>query len=119
MEKRNLCLRLALLTAFSLMVTVEPVFGLRCDGKIIDSGLTKAEVREACGEPTCIRKPPTTFVKKAGIYWPLAADQEWVYNFGPQQFVQYIRFYQGKVVFIQPGGYGWTGERDCKDVPEE
>jgi len=42
-----------------------------------------------------------------------------VYNFGPQQFVQFIRFYQGKVVFIQSGDYGWTGERDCKDVPDE
>jgi len=117
MEKRNLCI--ALLAALSLTAAAKPASGLRCNGKIIDSGVTKAEVREACGEPTCIRKPPTTLVRKAGVYWPIASDQEWVYNFGPQRFIQFIRFYQGEVVFVQSGGYGWTGERDCKDIPEE
>ena len=46
----------------------------------------------------------------------MAADQEWIYNFGPTQFVQFIRFYQGKVVFVQSGGYGWSGKRECKDI---
>ena len=110
---------LALITIFSLMGITDQVSALRCQGKIIDNGNTKAEVREFCGEPTCTRKPGTVFVKKSGIYWPMAADEEWVYNFGPGQFIKLIRFYYGKVVFIQSAGYGWTGERECADVPDE
>lgn len=117
MKTRHLCL--ALIAALSLMGVAEPASALRCSTKIIDNGSTKAEVREFCGEPTCTRKPPTVFVRKAGIYVPMAADEEWVYNFGPTQFIQLIRFYYGKVVFIQSAGYGWTGERDCADVPDE
>jgi hypothetical protein len=112
-------LPLAIIVAFSLMTVAEPASALRCSGKIIDNGKTKAEVREFCGEPTCTRKPGTVFVNKSGIYVPMAADEEWVYNFGPGQFVQFIRFYYGKVVFIESGGYGWTGERECKDIPYE
>jgi len=117
MKTRPLCL--ALVAAFSLMGVAKPASALRCSGKIIDNGNTKEEVREFCGEPTCIRKPGTVFVKKSGIYVPMAADVEWVYNFGPGQFIQLIRFYYGKVVFIQSAGYGWTGDRDCADVPDE
>ncbi len=110
---------LALVAAVSIIGVAEQASALRCAGKIIDSGNTKAEVREFCGEPTCTRKPGTVFVKKSGIYWPMAADEEWVYNFGPGQFVRLIRFYHGKVVFIQSAGYGWTGDRECDDVPYE
>ena len=99
-----------------LLTALEPAYALRCSGRIIDNGKTKAEVREACGEPLCIRRPETVFVRKGGIYWPMAADEEWVYNFGPTHFVQFIRFYQGKVVFVQSGGYGWSGERECEDI---
>jgi hypothetical protein len=110
---------LALAAALSLISAAEPALGFRCAGRIIDTGSTKAEVREFCGEPTCTRRPATVFVRKGGIYWPMAADEEWVYNLGPGQFVRFIRFYQGKVVFIDTGAYGWTGERECKDVPYE
>jgi hypothetical protein len=107
--------------AFLSLALAQPAFGLRCSGKIIDNGLTKDEVRKFCGEPLCTRRPGTVFVKKSGIYWPMAADEEWVYNFGSGQFIQFIRFYQGKVVFIESGGFGWTGgpERECKDIPYE
>ena len=117
MNKQSLCI--GRIGAFCLMAVAEPALGLRCAGKIIDSGNTKAEVRKFCGEPTCTRRPGTVFVRKAGIYWPMAADEEWVYNFGTGKLVKFIRFYQGKVVFIDSGGFGWTGDRDCDDVPYE
>ena len=82
---------LALITIFSLMGISEQASALRCQGKIIDNGNTKAEVREFCGEPTCTRRPGTVFVNKAGIYVPMDADEEWVYNSGPGNFVRFIR----------------------------
>lgn len=107
------------IAAFLFLAGADRAEALRCSGKIIDSGNTKAEVRKFCGEPACTRKPGTVFVKKSGVYWPMAADEEWVYNFGSGQFIQFIRFYQGKVVFIESGGYGWAGERDlaCEGIP--
>ena len=115
MRKRLYCSALG--ASLALAVALEPAYALRCSGSIIGNGKTKEEVREACGEPVCIRRPETVFVRKGGVYWPMAADEEWVYNFGSSQFVQFIRFYQGRVVFIQSGGYGWTGEKECKDIP--
>jgi hypothetical protein len=88
-----------------------------CDGGLVSKGSTKDEVREACGEPACIRRPKEIFVYKAGRYVPLAMDKEWIYNPGSGRFVRFIRFYQGKVVDQRTGDFGWEGERDCKDVP--
>ena len=100
-----------------LVMGLETAHALRCSGRIINNGKTKDEVRQACGEPVCKRRPDTVFVSKGGVYVPMAADEEWVYNFGTGRLVQFIRFYQGKVVFIDSGGFGWTGERECDDVP--
>ena len=119
MKNRTLLTCLTLLTVVSLLGVAAPASALRCAGKIIDNGTTKEEVRKYCGEPTCIRRPGTVFVQKAGIYVPMAADTEWVYNFGSGRLLQLIRFYQGKVVYLQSAGYGWTGDRDCDDVPKE
>lgn len=88
-----------------------------CDRGLVSKGSTEAEVREACGEPACVRRPREIFVYKAGIYVPLAMDREWIYNPGPMGFLTFIRFYQGKVVDQRLGGFGWEGTVDCKEVP--
>jgi len=89
-----------------------------CNGGLVSKGSTREEVREACGEPACIRRPKEIFVYKAGRYVPLAMDQEWIYNPGPGRFVRFIRFYQGKVVDQRPGDFGWEeGARECRDIP--
>lgn len=105
-----------------LSISSSPAWGMRCGTDLVSKGDTKAEVQEACGPPACIRTPRSaTILKwKAGIYWPLATDEEWVYNFGPDRFVRYVRFYQGKLVDTEAGGYGWTsesGKNACADEP--
>jgi hypothetical protein len=84
---------------------------------MVGKGSSRAEVREACGEPACIRRPQEIFVFKSGIYVPLAMDEEWIYNPGSERFLQYIRFYQGRVVDQRPGDFGWYGEQDCDSIP--
>lgn len=106
-----------LFLAICLSLASAPVYGLSCEGTIVDKDATKSEVREACGEPACIRSPKDTFVDKAGIFVPLAMDEEWIYNPGAGRFVHYVRFYQGKVVDVRSGGFGWSGDRECGEIP--
>lgn len=94
-----------------------PLYGLSCQGRIVGKGDTESEVREACGEPACVRRPKDVFVDKGGVFVPLAMDEEWIYNPGPGRFVNYIRFYQGKVVDVRSDGFGWTGDRECNEIP--
>jgi len=112
------CLLWTGLSACLLMIAAVPRAGAQfCDNGLVTKGSTQAEVRKACGEPACIRRPQEIFVDKAGVYVPLAMDQEWIYNPGPYRFLFYIRFYQGKVVDQRVGDFGWEGKTDCRDLP--
>ena len=103
--------------AICLALASARVHGFSCGGRIVGKGTTESEVREACGEPTCIRSPKDTFVDRAGIFVPLAMDEEWIYNPGAGRFVDYVRFYQGKVVDVRSDGFGWSGDRECDEIP--
>jgi len=82
--------------------------GFRCGGELISIGDTKPEVLAECGAPTYVEKMHTSvLVDRAGVLWPLAVDEEWIYNLGPQEFIRIVRFRDGRVADIQHGGYGW------------
>jgi hypothetical protein len=40
------------------------------------------------------------------IYVPVVIEV-WLYDFGPQRFVQEVSFEHGRVVALQPVGYGY------------
>ncbi len=108
---------LAVFIVFMLGEGGPPAHGVICDGGIVGKGSTEAEVRASCGDPTCTRRPREIFTSRAGVYVPLAMDQEWIYNPGSGRFVTFIRFYQGKVVDRRSGDFGWDDDRDCKSIP--
>lgn len=103
--------------AFGLCLPLVARGGPVCQGRWVSKGMSKDEVRELCGEPACVRRPKDVLVEKWGIYFPLAMDEEWIYNPGTGRFVEYIRFYQGEVVDVRSDGFGWTGDRDCNEIP--
>jgi hypothetical protein len=87
---------------------------LRCDGKIISEGTTRAKVAALCGEPVQ--------VDQKSLYYPVASTgprsdatpatvqvqvEVWIYNFGPDRLMQRIRFENGLVVRIESIGYGY------------
>jgi len=96
-------------------------WGMRCGSGIVSQGDTKSEVLDACGSPACTRPIESGRVLKwkAGVFWPLAADEEWVYDFGPHRFVHRVRFYHGEVVDTESGGYGTPDGRACPDRRED
>ncbi len=90
----------------------------QCGSVAIEIGDTKSKLRRACGEPAEIRRSTSSLVERGGIYWPTVADEEWVYNLGPQRFIRILRFEGGRIVDIRTGGYGWV-EEPKKEPPSQ
>ena len=103
-----------------------PAQAFRCNSWVIDPGLHKAEVLGKCGAPfgqslrteyrvQRLREtvwtrpvnggPPVQSAVEVERQVPVVIE-EWVYNFGPQQFMQSLRFENGRLVEVQDLGYG-------------
>jgi hypothetical protein len=105
-------LMLAVAACLPALVTAQ---SLRCDGKIISEGASRAEVAALCGDPVQVDQ-------KSVYYRPIASTgnqanpraasavevqvEVWTYNFGPNRLMQRIRFEDGLVVRIESLGYG-------------
>jgi hypothetical protein len=83
-----------------------------CGNRIISIGLTMAEVEADCGEPAWKQRLHENIVRNPLLY-PENADtyvtDEWIYNFGPQRLLRFLRFQDGRLVGIRTGGYGFAG----------
>ena len=94
-----------------LLLAVMPELGsaqtVVCAGKIINEGVTKAEVAAACGTPTQMGKD----AHQAAIGKATAPDSDegtevWTYNFGPSKLMQRIWFEDGRVKLVESLGPG-------------
>jgi len=109
-----------------LGVFLGPAQAFRCNTWVIDPGLRKAEVLGKCGPPFTqdqrteyriqrVREtvwsrpasggPPVQTAVEVERQVPVVID-EWVYNFGPHQFMQALRFENGQLVEVRDLGYG-------------
>jgi Protein of unknown function (DUF2845) len=100
------------------LVTCVPAMAqsLRCDGKIISAGATRAQVTARCGEPVQV-DPKSVYYRPISAFGnhtnsievPVIEVQVeiWTYNFGPDRLMQRIRFEDGVVVRIESLGYGY------------
>lgn len=90
---------------------------LSCQGRIIDPGDRAARVRAYCGDPATVtervvERSRSVYVR--GPHGSLVRDevavsvvvQEWVYDFGPQRFMQELTFEDGELRTIRELGYG-------------
>ncbi len=110
-----------LLTAVLLNGTAH---AFQCDGKLVSKRNTKFEVLRKCGEPDYIDSweeeravrgygrfemprsggiPETQAPIVSVIHVQV---EKWLYNFGPNRFMQVLRFENGKLVDITTGDYG-------------
>jgi hypothetical protein len=67
---------------------------LRCNRETIAIGDTPFDVYETCGEPD-------KRVRLEG-----GNVERWVYDFGPTEFLYYLKFVNGRLARIQTGEYG-------------
>jgi hypothetical protein len=96
---------------------------MRCGNQLVSTGATLYEVKSTCGEPDDQqhRVETKTLKQRESVPCDRADDarcsgsvsttieiviDEWTYDFGPNQFIEVLRFENGRLVWIHDGGYG-------------
>ena len=98
-----------LLFTAALVLIAQPCFGMFCDDGIVAEGYTQVEVLKRCGEPDFVTTPEYRYIGTAGrhVHVRMTTVVDWIYNFGPRQFIYTVTFEGGRVVRIESGDYGW------------
>jgi hypothetical protein len=103
-------------------------WAFRCNSNVVDAGMKTIEVMNKCGTPSTrdaridrriirlrenvyFNTPPPGQTAVAGQAVEhereiLVNIEEWVYNFGPSQFMQLLVFEDGLLVAVRDLGYG-------------
>lgn len=103
-----------LAAAISALLFALPAHALFCGNNLVFAGLAKMQVLQRCGAPDFVDHrieyrlasqlyPLTQFPQQVGI--PVDVE-EWIYDFGPQRFMELLRFENGRLHIIQNLGYG-------------
>ena len=88
---------------------------IRCGSQLIEKGSTSADLLEYCGKPMQVTQNGSVFGllgnthTASGITSQETGDfdvETWIYNFGPNLFMESVRIENGIVVKIQSMGYG-------------
>ena len=98
---------------------------LRCGSVLISIGDYKYDVLRKCGEPTnvetweevriernflrphIINRPEEELFHQPLMVKEYVRIEEWEYNLGPQNFIRYLRFENGRLRNITIGDYGY------------
>jgi hypothetical protein len=95
--------------------------GFRCEsGRLVSRGDHMAEVRHKCGDPQfVIQRTEKRRVKHKIVRWVAGAAEEvseerevevpideWTYDLGPERFIRFVAFEDGRVIGVRTGGYG-------------
>jgi hypothetical protein len=97
---------------------------LRCQDRLLSNGSSAYEVQSLCGAPDMVAHRVEVRTVRRPVAIPCnnlrgprdcvavrdelveIAIEEWTYDFGPQRFLQFLTFEQGKLVEVRSGGYG-------------
>jgi hypothetical protein len=97
-----------------LLLASADALAFRCGRKLVQVGDYKWDVLETCGEPEMAeRRYGMRGNRLRHPYGSLELDQfeevvidEWVYNFGPRKFRQFLQFENGVLKKIEDLDYG-------------
>lgn len=122
-EKRVLALVAAMLGSGLLLPEPSAAAnGLRCDNRLVQEGDSQYEVKSLCGPPDDVQQRTEARRVQRAVQRPCAHGSgscvvvvdhyvevtvdEWVYDFGPRRFLQYLTFEGGQLVAVRSGAYG-------------
>ncbi len=113
------------LSVVGLLCAPVHAMSFRCNSYVIDNGMHKAELIQKCGTPASasfrmekrtvrVRKyiDPQTYPRPVnGTVVEVEKEvevpiEEWIYNFGPHQFMQLVILEEGRIRSISDMGYG-------------
>jgi len=82
----------------------------RCGSNLVSVGNTKAEVLIKCGAPDWKDDWTSEVINNVNTADELrvSIDRErWLYNLGPNSFLRFLLFENGRLIKISTGGYGY------------
>ena len=95
---------------------------LRCDNQLVQEGDSQYEVKSLCGVPDDAQQRTESRRVQRAVQRPCARGtgscvvvvddyvevvvDEWIYDFGPRRFLQYLTFESGQLVAVRSGAYG-------------
>jgi hypothetical protein len=101
-------------------LSVTRVSDLGCGSEIVSTGDRNYDVLRKCGEPAHTEVWAEERIRRDFGYLfeenqhrvplfvrELVMTEEWEYNFGPQRFLRYLRFENGRLTKISLGDYGY------------
>lgn len=119
---RASAVRLALCLAATLAAAPALADGMRCGTKLISGGDPMYQVRSICGAPDAqshrietrtvrhwVQTPCVPGASRCGYFTEVAiqvAVDEWIYDFGPHQFIRHLIFEEQRLAKVATGGYG-------------
>ncbi len=83
---------------------------MRCGTRLVTTNDTKAEVLIRCGTPDWRDQWSEKFIEDfAGLHERrISVERErWIYNFGPQKFLRFLVFKNGRLMTISTGSHGY------------
>jgi hypothetical protein len=103
----------AVVFTLALLFVAAPAQALRCGNRLVLEGDYVFSVLQKCGPPQ-YRDERTEYrslrLKGQGLeqeqFVPVRVE-EWLYNFGPQYFMQLLRFENGRLIEIKNLDYGY------------
>ncbi len=83
-----------LLFTAALALVAQPCSGMFCDQWVVSEGDTQVEVLKRCGEPDYVTGPEYRYVgtRDRHVDFRRTTGADWIYNFGPRQFVYTVTF---------------------------
>lgn len=103
------------LVGLLLVCHVGSAYALRCGTALVAEGDHKIDVLQKCGDPVSIdtrtaykviQKHHKHHAVQRELVIPITIE-EWIYNFGPRQFMRWLRFENGRLVKIRALQYGY------------
>jgi hypothetical protein len=98
--------RTAVITGAVLWASAVNADTFRCpNGNIVSTGGSISDVSIKCNPPTSVVRREVPFETTKGKVAYIEV-QEWTYNLGPNEFVQYLVFRNGYLSAVRSGDYG-------------
>lgn len=122
MTVRSICIGALALALFTVS-TASADGSVRCGSKLVTTGDSMYDARTRCGEPDDKQHRTEMRTERTWISAPCVvpgqvscgrmlertvevAIDEWLYDFGPQRFIQRLTFEQGRLIGVVSGSYG-------------
>jgi len=120
MKFKNIVLFLLIPSVLLFHSSAKADRGLRCQGRLVTIGDTKAEVLEMCGKPDQVKQweeghdrnfsqiydyEKERYIAPKLIEGPILMER-WTYDMGSNKFIRYLYFQNGELIKIETGEKG-------------